>query len=160
MFDSLAFDPDLRDRDHVTLFDLLISFRCELSSIREILPNLVDDHVKHAFDHVRLSRKLPCANTITSVFDWNFLAQTRSSCDPAFALLAIFVGTFGLALVAELTSRRFDRARFVIFGGPMPAIRAEMPGIFAWSTSISCFHVGGPPSVICADLLSTSERNF
>ena len=42
----------------------------------------------------------------------------------------------------------------------MPAIRAEMPGIFALSTSISCFHVGGPPSVICADLLSTSERNF
>ena len=69
VFDLFAFDPDLRDRDHVRLFDSLISFRCELSSIREILPNLVDDHVKHAFDHVRLSRKLPCANTITSDFD-------------------------------------------------------------------------------------------
>jgi len=113
VFDSFAFDPDLYDHDHVRLFNSLISFRSELSSIREILPNLVDDHVKHAFDHVRLSRKLPCANAITSAFDWNFLAQTRSSCDPAFALLAIFVGTFGLALVAELTSRRFVCARFV-----------------------------------------------
>ena len=69
VFDSLAFDSDLHNHDHVTLFDLLISFRFELSSRRPILPNLVDDHVKHAFDHVRLSRKLPCANAITSDFD-------------------------------------------------------------------------------------------
>ena len=60
-------------------------------------------------------------------------------------LLAIFVGTFGLALVAELTSRRFLCARLIIRGGPMTAIRAEMPGIFVLFTSISCFHVGGPP---------------
>jgi hypothetical protein len=69
MFDSLAFDRDLRDHDHVRLFDSRSSFRSELSSSRRILPNLVDDHVKHAFDHVKLSRKLPCANAITSDFD-------------------------------------------------------------------------------------------
>lgn len=124
--------------------------------------------------------------SITSDFLGNFLAQTRSRqpstetsllrrdqvmIQASRSLLAIFVGTFGLALVAELTSRRFVCARFVTFGGPMPAIRAEMPSIFALFTSISCFHVGGPPvrfqarrlrqpSAICAELLLTSERNF
>ena len=59
------------------------------------------------------------------------------------SLLAIFTGTFGFALVAKLTSGRFSGARLVFCGGPMPAIRAEMPGVFAWFTSISCGHVGG-----------------
>jgi len=74
VFDSFAFDPDLHNHDHVRLFDSLISFRLELSSIREILPNLVDDHVKHVFDHVRLSLKLPCSDEITSDCARNFLA--------------------------------------------------------------------------------------
>ena len=74
VFDLFAFDPDLRDRDHVRLFDSLISFRFELSSIWEILPSLVDDHVKHVFDHVRLSLKLPCSDEITSDCARNFLA--------------------------------------------------------------------------------------
>jgi hypothetical protein len=82
VFDSLAFDSDLHNHDHVTLFDSRISFRFELSSSPRILPNLVNDHVRHAFDHVKLSRKLPCTNAITSDFDRNFLAQTRSSHDP------------------------------------------------------------------------------
>src|SRR5689334_18838330 len=71
---------------------------------------------------------------ITSNFLGNFLAQTRSRqtltetfllgrdqvvIPISLFLLAIFVGTFGLALVAEFTRRRFLRARFVIFGGPM-----------------------------------------
>ena len=58
-------------------------------------------------------------------------------------LLAVFVGTFGFALVTKFTSGRFLCARLVIPGGPMPAIRAEMPGVFVSSTSISCGHVGG-----------------
>jgi len=74
MFDSLTFDPNLHDRDHVRLFDSLISFRFELSSSRRILPNLIDDHVKHVFDHVRLSLKLPCSDEITSDCARNFLA--------------------------------------------------------------------------------------
>jgi len=74
VFDSFAFDPDLHDRDHVRLFDSLISFRFELSSSRRILPDLVDDHVKHVFDHVRLSLKLPCSDEITSDCARNFLA--------------------------------------------------------------------------------------
>src|SRR5215213_7230371 len=69
VFDSLAFDSDLHDHDHVRLFDSLMSFRFELSRSRRILHNLVDNHVKDVFDHVRLSRKLPCANAITSAFD-------------------------------------------------------------------------------------------
>ena len=69
MFDALAFDSDLHAHDHVTLFDPRISFRFELSSSRRILPNLVNDHVKHVFDHVELSRKFPCANAINSDFD-------------------------------------------------------------------------------------------
>jgi hypothetical protein len=44
---------------------LRISFSFKLSSTRRILLNLVDDHVKHVFDHVKLSRKLPCTNAIT-----------------------------------------------------------------------------------------------
>ena len=59
------------------------------------------------------------------------------------SLLAIFVGTCGLVLVAELTSRRFLCARLVSLGGPMMAIRAEMPRVFALFTSRLCFHVGG-----------------
>ena len=64
LFDSLAFDPDLHGHDHVTLFDSLISFRFELSSIRRILPNLM----------TITSNKY----SITSDFLGNFLAQTRS----------------------------------------------------------------------------------
>jgi len=155
-----ASGSDLHDRAHVKLFDLLTSLRFKLPSIRRMLLNLVDDHVKHVLDHVRLSVKLPCSNAITSNCAWNFLAEKPSRqtstetsllrrdrvvIQPLPSLPAIFVGTFGLALVAKLTSGRFLCARLVIFGGPMPAIRAEMPGIFALSTSISCFHVGGPP---------------
>jgi hypothetical protein len=54
MHDLQAFDRDVYDYDHVTLFDFLLSFRFKLPSIRRILLNLVDDHVKHVFDHVKL----------------------------------------------------------------------------------------------------------
>jgi hypothetical protein len=90
--------------------------------------------------------------------------------DASPSLLAIFVGTFGLALVAKLTSGGFLCARFVIFAGPMAAIRAEVPGVFALFAAISCGHVGGAsvsyvsgllkPSVICVELGPTSENFF
>ena len=130
-----------------------------------MLLNLVDDHVKHVFepfklrsDHVKLCPQLPCSEAITSNIDRNFLAQTRSRqtfsetsllrrdrvvIDASRSLLANFVGTFGFALVTKFTSGRFLCARLVILGGPMPAIRAEMPGVFVSSTSVSCGHVGG-----------------
>lgn len=63
-----AADPDLQDPDHVMLVEKLASFRFKLPSIRRILPSLVDDHVKHESDHVRLYLKLPCSDAITSNF--------------------------------------------------------------------------------------------
>ena len=56
MHDRLAFDLDVHNRDHVKLFELLTSFRHKLPSIRRILLNLVDDHVKHLSEHVKLKR--------------------------------------------------------------------------------------------------------
>ena len=71
MFDCVAFSFDLHNRDHVKPLELLISFRFKLSSIRRILLNLIDDHVKHVFEHVKLRRdhvklrlKLPCSGAI------------------------------------------------------------------------------------------------
>jgi len=61
------------------------------------------------------------------------------------SLLAVFVGTFGFALVAKLTSAGFLCAGLEIPGGPIAAIPAEMPSVFAFSTSIGRDHVGGPP---------------
>jgi hypothetical protein len=48
---------DLQNRDHVKPVELLVSFHFELSSIRGILPDLIDDHVN-------LCRKLPCSGAI------------------------------------------------------------------------------------------------
>jgi len=64
--------------DHVKLFEKLASLRFKLPSLRRILLNLVDDHVKHVFEHVKLSVKLPCSNVITSNYAWNFLAEKQS----------------------------------------------------------------------------------
>src|SRR5215217_7498966 len=100
----------------------LASFRFKLPSIRRILLNLVDDHVKHGSEHVKLSLKLPCSDAITSNFAWNFLARTRSRqtlpgtslrrrnqvvIQASRSLLAVFRGMFGFTLVAKLTSGRF-----------------------------------------------------
>jgi len=84
--------PDLRDHDHVKFRDKLASFRAELPSLRRILPSLVDDHVKHESDHVKLSLELSCSDAITSNFGLNFLAQTRSRCDPGFAFVTCSFG--------------------------------------------------------------------
>jgi hypothetical protein len=56
MFDCVAFSFDLHNRDHVKPLALLISFRFKLSGIRRILLNLIDDHVKHVSEHVKLRR--------------------------------------------------------------------------------------------------------
>ena len=56
MFDCVAFSLDLQNRDHVQALQLLIRFRLELPGIRGILPNLIDDQVKHVFEHVKLRR--------------------------------------------------------------------------------------------------------
>ena len=78
MFDRSVFRFDLHKRDHVKLFKSLRSFGFKLSSIRRILPNLIDDHVKHVFepfklrrDRVKLRAKLPCLEAITSDFVMN-----------------------------------------------------------------------------------------
>ena len=75
MFDCMVFSFDLHNRDHVKVFELLISFRFKLGGIRGTLPNLIDDHVKHVFEHVKLSRdhvklclELPCLRAITPSF--------------------------------------------------------------------------------------------
>jgi hypothetical protein len=64
MFDCFAFSLDLHNRDHVKPLELLTSFCFELPCIRGILPNLIDDHVKHGFEHVKHRRKLPCSDAI------------------------------------------------------------------------------------------------
>jgi hypothetical protein len=71
MFDCVALSLDLHNRDHVKALELLISFRFRLPGIRRILLNLVDDHVKHVFehvklrgDHVKLCVGLPCLRAI------------------------------------------------------------------------------------------------
>ncbi|HYV12646.1 MAG TPA: hypothetical protein VE980_17225 [Pyrinomonadaceae bacterium] len=46
----------MHNRDHVKPRELLISFRFKLPGIRSILLNLIDDHVKHASEHVKLRR--------------------------------------------------------------------------------------------------------
>ena len=95
MFDCSAFGFDLLNRDHVKPFKSLLSFRFRLSSTRRILPNLVDDQIKHVYErfkfrrdhvklrpklpctdgiHVRLPLKLPCTDAITSDFGRSFLA--------------------------------------------------------------------------------------
>ena len=52
----MALSLDLQNRDHVKALELLPSFRFKLPCIREILPSLVDDQVKHVFEHVKLRR--------------------------------------------------------------------------------------------------------
>ena len=81
MHNFFAVGFDLQNRTHVKLLNKLASFRVELPSIRRILLNLVDDHVKHESehvkhesDHVKLSVKLPYSEAITSNLAWNFLA--------------------------------------------------------------------------------------
>jgi len=81
MLDCPAFGFDLHNRDHVRLVRLLLSFRLELPGIRRILLNLIDDHVKHVFEHVKLKRDhvklcpgLPCLRAMTSSFEPSFLA--------------------------------------------------------------------------------------
>ena len=71
MHDTSAFGPELRKSDRVKLFDPLASIRGELPSIRRILLNLDDDHVK-------LFPRLRCSVAITSRFARDFLARTRS----------------------------------------------------------------------------------
>lgn len=79
MLDCPGFSFDLHNRDHVMLVRLLVSFRLELPGIRRILLNLIDDHVKHGFEHVKLRRdrvklclELPCLRAITSSFEPSF----------------------------------------------------------------------------------------
>jgi len=71
MSDCVGFSFDLHNRDHVKALELLISFRFKLPGIRGILPNLIDDQVKHVFthvklrhDHVKLRLELPCSDAI------------------------------------------------------------------------------------------------
>ena len=66
--DRSAAGLDLQNPDHIMLVEKLASFRFKLPCIRQILPSLVDDHVKHASDHFKLSPKLPCSDAITSNF--------------------------------------------------------------------------------------------
>ena len=70
-FDCVVLSFDLHNRDHVKALELLFSFRFRLPSIRKILPNLIDDQVKHVLErvklkrvHVKLRRKLPCSNAL------------------------------------------------------------------------------------------------
>ena len=78
MLDLSALSLDLHSRDHVMQRALRNRFGFKLPGIRRILPNLVDDHVKHGFEHVKLLLKLPCSNAITSDSAWNFPASARS----------------------------------------------------------------------------------
>ena len=64
MHDRSAPGSDLQNRDHVRLFEKLDSFRSKLLSIRQVLPNLVDDHVKLRPDHVKLCLELSCSGAI------------------------------------------------------------------------------------------------
>ena len=66
-----AFGFELLNGDHVRLVRLLLSFRLELPGIRRILIKLIDDQVKHVFEHVKLKRdhvklhlKLSCSGAI------------------------------------------------------------------------------------------------
>jgi hypothetical protein len=72
---------DLQNPDHFMLFEKLDSFRFKLPCIRRILPSLVDDHVKHGSDHVKLRVKHPRSDAITSNLISSFLAQRRARCD-------------------------------------------------------------------------------
>lgn len=67
-FDWAASILDLHGRDHVMQRALRITFGFKLPGIRELLPNLLDDHVKHGFEHVELCAELPCFRVITSSF--------------------------------------------------------------------------------------------
>ena len=64
--DMSAAGLELENPDHIRLFEKLASFRFKLPCIRRILPSLVDDHVKHASDHVKLCLKLPRSEAIMS----------------------------------------------------------------------------------------------
>ena len=62
--DMSAADHDLQNFDRVRLLEKLASFRFKLPCIRRILLSLVDDHVKHASDHVKLRLTLPRSDAI------------------------------------------------------------------------------------------------
>ena len=116
--DVRAFDPDLQNRDHVLLFDLLISLRFKLPCIRRILLNLVDDHVKHVFDlsllranRVELSLKLPCSEEILSNICPSFPCKSRSrQTSPETSLLKTLKVIYGLVLIACIVLVTFLRA--------------------------------------------------
>jgi hypothetical protein len=107
MFDCVGFSFDLQNRDHVKALELLISFRFKLPCIRGILPNLIDDHVKHVFghvklrrDHVKRRRKLPCSGAIK-------LCSTANITEPSAVAASNRIPAF---VLGKLT-RRY-RARF------------------------------------------------
>jgi hypothetical protein len=80
MFDCVAFSLDLQNRDHVKALQLLSRFRFKLPGICGILPNLIDDQVKHVFEHVKLRRdhvRLP-QNSPASARSRQASPQTRS----------------------------------------------------------------------------------
>jgi hypothetical protein len=71
VFDCPAYDLDVHDDDHSRRFKHADLLSVKLPGIRRILPNLVDDHVKHYLkhfmlrcDHVKLLLKLFCAGAI------------------------------------------------------------------------------------------------
>ena len=56
MFDLSAPSLDLQNRGHVKQLALRNTFGFKLPGIRRILPSLLDGHVKHGFEHVKLKR--------------------------------------------------------------------------------------------------------
>ena len=71
MFDWVAFSLDLHSPDHVKQRVSRIRFGFKLPSIRRLLPNLSETHVKRGCEHVKLRRdhvklrlKLPCTGAI------------------------------------------------------------------------------------------------
>jgi len=100
MFDFVAFSFDLHNRNHVKPLELLLSFCFKLPSIRGLLLNLIDDHVKHVFEHVKLCRKLPCSGAIV-------LCLVTDITEPS----AVAPGQSLPAFVSGKLTRRY-RARF------------------------------------------------
>ena len=59
---------DLHTRDHVKPLSLLISFHFKLAAFEDSLLDLIEDHVKHVFEHVKFWVELPCSRAIASNF--------------------------------------------------------------------------------------------
>ena len=66
--------------------------------------------------------------------------HSRKSRPHICLLLAFLIRAFSFALVANLAGFRFLSAGFVIGFGPMPAVWAEVPGVFVESASIGSCH--------------------